>query len=177
MKREMIDQNGLVIWQFHDYLHTLTPDPTILGLVKELGWNELAALGTPYVYQVSTMTLVNMVDWIKERTGAATMRVVGDPGLLCNGIAVLPGFPPAEMQMEALANTQVDVLITGEVHEWETSEYARDANAFGLKKGLIAMGHQASEEPGIKWMKQWIEGRLPGVPVHFIPAGSAFWKR
>jgi putative NIF3 family GTP cyclohydrolase 1 type 2 len=174
MKRELIEKNRLVIWRFHDYLHTLTPDPTIMGLVNELGWNELAAPGMPYVYQVSPMTLEKMVGWIKERTGAAAMRVVGDPGLLCKGVAVLPGFPPAEMQMEALANPQVNVLITGEVHEWETSEYARDANIFGLKKGLIVMGHQASEEPGMKWVKQWIEGRLPGVPVHFIPTGSTF---
>ena len=45
----------------------------------------------------------------------------------------------------------VDALITGEVFEWETSEFARDAWHLGLGKGLIVTGHAASEELKKYW--------------------------
>ncbi len=44
----------------------------------------------------------------------------------------------------------VEVLLVGEVPEWETVEYVRDASAQGRHKALILLGHEVSEEPGMK---------------------------
>lgn len=68
----------------------------------------------------------------------------------------------------------MDALIVGEIHEWETSEYARDALQLGYKKGLIVTGHAASEEPGMRWIIPWLQERLPGIPIHFVATGSPF---
>jgi len=40
--------------------------------------------------------------------------------------------------------SQPDVLIVGELHEWETAENVRDARALGEKKPLIIPGHPVS---------------------------------
>lgn len=37
-KRRLIEESRVVIWRFHDYLHSLPPDSTIMGLFKELNW-------------------------------------------------------------------------------------------------------------------------------------------
>jgi putative NIF3 family GTP cyclohydrolase 1 type 2 len=92
----------------------------------------------------------------------------------CEQIAVLPGFPPAEFQIGSLGETNVDVLVTGEIHEWEVSEYVRDATHLGYPKGLIVIGHAASEEPGMRRIIPWLEERLPDVPIHFVQTGSPF---
>ena len=68
----------------------------------------------------------------------------------------------------------VDALITGEIHEWETSEYVRDANHLGYKKGLVVIGHAASEEPGLKRIVPWLEERLPGVAIRFVSTNNPF---
>src|SRR5258706_12660829 len=37
-KRRLIEENGLVIWRFHDYLHSVPPASTAMGLLRGLIW-------------------------------------------------------------------------------------------------------------------------------------------
>jgi putative NIF3 family GTP cyclohydrolase 1 type 2 len=173
-KRRLIEKSGVVVWRFHDYLHSLPPDSTLMGLRKELGWEAYALPEQPFLCTIPPMTLLALAEWVKGRLGLGAVRVVGDLEQPCETIGLLPGFPPAEMQMGVLGHPSVDVLIAGEIHEWETSEYVRDAAHLGYKKGLIVTGHLASEEPGMKWIIPWLQERLPGIVIRFVPTGIAF---
>lgn len=173
-KRELIEEHHIVIWRFHDYLHSLPPDRTFMGLVQELGWEANGPAEHPFVCFIQPMTLLELGQSVKEKLGAKSVRVVGDLTMQCERVALLPGFPPATWQMESLGTANVDVLITGEIHEWETSEYVRDTTHFGLKKGLIVIGHLTSEEPGMRLIIPWLEERLPDVPIRFVSSGSPF---
>jgi putative NIF3 family GTP cyclohydrolase 1 type 2 len=173
-KRQLIAENNIVIWRFHDYLHSLPPDSTFMGLLNELQWDANGSPEHPYICSIESMTLMELGQYIKERLGLQTVRVVGDLTSRCERVALLPGFPPAAWQMGSLGEAGADVLITGEIHEWETSEYVRDATHLGLKKGLIVIGHMASEEPGMRRIIPWLEEQLPNVPIHFVSSGSPF---
>ena len=172
-KRKLIEKSGLVIWRFHDYLHSLPPDNTVLGLIEELGW-QVETSEEPFVCHIPPMTLLALAQRVKQRLGLGAVRMVGDLASTCKTIGVSPGSPPGEMQISVLGRADVDVLITGEINEWETSEYARDATHLGFKKGLIVTGHSSSEEPGMKRIIPRLQGRLPGVSIQFISTGSAF---
>jgi hypothetical protein len=65
-------------------------------------------------------------------------------------------------------------LIVGEVSEWETAEYIRDANLLGSKIALIVLGHALSEEPGMEWLVEWLQPKLPGTKIIHIPSGNPF---
>jgi putative NIF3 family GTP cyclohydrolase 1 type 2 len=173
-KRRLIEEHHLVVWRFHDYLHSIPPDNTIMGLLKELNWKANISIEQPWLSDIQPITLLELGEWVKAHLGLRTVRVVGDLTSVCKRIAVLPGFPPAEMQIGVLGDPSVDALIAGEIHEWETSEYARDANHLGYKKGLIVIGHAASEEPGMRRIIPWLEERLPGVSIQFVSSGSPF---
>ena len=173
-KRRLIAENQIVIWRFHDYLHSVPPDSTVMGLLHELNWEANVTPEQLYLSQIQPLTLLELGQWVKMRLGLKTIRIVGDLTWHCERIAILPGFPPAEFQMDCLGDAGTDVLITGEIHEWETSEYVRDANHLGYKKGLIVIGHAASEEPGLRWIIPWLEKTLPGVAIHFVSSGSPF---
>ncbi len=173
-KRRLIEESRVVIWRFHDYLHSLLPDSTIMGLFKELNWEANGLPEHPYMCSIQPMTLLEVGHWVKKQLGLQTVRMLGDLTLRCERVALLPGFPPAEFQMDSLGEADADVLITGEIHEWEVSEYVRDATHMGYKKGLIVIGHAASEEPGMRWIIPWLEERLPGVAIHFVSTGSPF---
>jgi putative NIF3 family GTP cyclohydrolase 1 type 2 len=173
-KRRLVEENRLVIWRFHDYLHSLPPDSTVMGLVKALNWESNQSSEQPDLCHIQPITLLELGQLIKQRLSLPTIRVVGDLAMRCEQIAVLPGFPPAEFQIGSLGETNVDVLVTGEIHEWEVSEYVRDATHLGYPKGLIVIGHAASEEPGMRRIIPWLEERLPDVPIHFVQTGSPF---
>ncbi|GAB4567345.1 MAG: hypothetical protein Kow0047_19460 [Anaerolineae bacterium] len=173
-KRELIERHGLVIWRFHDYLHRLPPDATIMGLREELGWGAPAEPDTTYLCPISPMTLRQLTRVIQERLAPCQPRIVGAPDMICRTVALLPGAAGMGMHLEALRRSDVDVLVVGEVHEWETSEYVRDAVYLGVNKALIVLGHAISEEPGMRWIVPWLRSRIPGVPVTFIAAGSPF---
>lgn len=68
------------------------------------------------------------------------------------------------------------MLIAGEAAEWETVEYVRDASAQGRHKGLILLGHEVSEEAGMKQCAEDLRALFPGVPVIHIPADQPLWN-
>ncbi|HLO15375.1 MAG TPA: Nif3-like dinuclear metal center hexameric protein [Anaerolineales bacterium] len=173
-KRQLIEKSGVVIWRFHDYLHSLPPDSTSMGLLQALDWEAQALPDEPYFCMIAPMTLLELGQRVKDRLGLSAIRVVGDLETTCEKVCLLPGFPPAEMQIGALGRPDIDVLITGEIHEWETSEYVRDATHLGFPKGLIIIGHAASEEPGMQWIIPWLRERLPEVVIRFVPTSKVF---
>jgi len=67
----------------------------------------------------------------------------------------------------------IDVAICGEINEWDTSEYVRDAIRLGQNKALIVVGHAPSEEAGMAWQAEWLRQRVAGVPITHIPSGNA----
>jgi putative NIF3 family GTP cyclohydrolase 1 type 2 len=177
-KRRLIDEAGVVIWRFHDYLHALEPDATVMGFLAALGWESHAPpdrpLRLPYVVPIPPASLDDLVGSLKATLGLGPVRVVGDPGLICRNVGLMLGAPGGERQVRFLDGDGVDVLLTGEVREWEVTEYARDAGRLGLPKALVVLGHAASEEAGMRWVVPWLEARLPGVPVTFLPTGGPF---
>jgi hypothetical protein len=65
-------------------------------------------------------------------------------------------------------------VICGEINEWETSEYIRDAFYQGRKVALVVLGHSVSEEPGMQWLVPVLQQKVPGVPITHLVSGDAF---
>ncbi len=173
-KRRLIEENHLVVWRLHDYLHAMQPDIIVAGLLKDLGWESLLPPEKPFYCHIPPMTLQQLVCYIKVKLGLEHVRIIGDLELVCQGVSLLPGFMGRERQIEILSQPEVDVLICGEIHEWETGEYVRDAIHLGHRKALIVIGHAASEEPGMKRIIPWLQMHVPGIPVDFVPTGKLF---
>ncbi len=55
------------------------------------------------------------------------------------------------MQVAALAGDNIAAISCGEINEWETGAYERDVVYFGRPKGLLVIGHGASEEDGMAY--------------------------
>jgi len=80
------------------------------------------------------------------------------------------------MHRRLLQRADVDALLMGEAQEWEGIEYGADANALGQRKGLIVIGHIASEQDGMgQELVEWLQPLVPEVKVRFIPAAELFW--
>jgi putative NIF3 family GTP cyclohydrolase 1 type 2 len=91
-------------------------------------------------------------------------------------VGMVLGAGGSAAQIRMLQRDDVEVLLAGETHEWETVEYVRDAVTAGKAKALILLGHANSEEAGMENCADWLKGFITEVPVQFIPAGDPFWS-
>ena len=78
------------------------------------------------------------------------------------------------MQVSIAEKFTPDLLIVGELQEWETAEYIRDAGLLGSNISLIVLGHAESEEPGMEWMAEWLQPKLPGLKITHIASKNPF---
>jgi putative NIF3 family GTP cyclohydrolase 1 type 2 len=173
-KRKLIDDHGIVIWRFHDYWHRHQPDGIMMGLISTLGWESYLNDGKRPVFTLPETTVGNLITTVKNKLGCKTVRVVGDPDIICSSIALSPGSPGPEWQMALLDDDDIDVLLTGEVHEWEIAEFARDAVLQGRQKALVLLGHANSEEAGMAYLVDWLRPKFPQIDLWHVPVGDAF---
>jgi putative NIF3 family GTP cyclohydrolase 1 type 2 len=173
-KEAFIREHHLVVWRFHDLWHLRNPDGILAGVTAKLDWQKFQDPTEPHVFKLPPTTLANLERSLKQKLGAASFRVVGDPNLHVTGVALLPGASGEVKQVKMLERDDVQVLVAGEAAEWETVEYVRDAVTQGRQKALILLGHEVSEEPGMEYCATWLRTLFPGIPVEFVKAGSPF---
>jgi putative NIF3 family GTP cyclohydrolase 1 type 2 len=173
-KLAFIKEHNLVIWRFHDHWHARRPEPMGTALAQFLGW-ERFPVSEDRVYSIPPTTLAAVVREVRSKLGVYAVRVIGDPDTRISSVAFLPGTPPSSISV-ARVLPRVDLVIVGEQREWEGIYYAHDAVTSGEKKGLIAIGHAISEDPGMKACADWLKAFITEVPVEWIPAGEPFAK-
>lgn len=168
-KLRFIQDQGLVVWRFHDHAHMLRPDPLVVGSARVLGLTEYASQTERGVYVVPETTLRALATDVARRTGGHAIRVCGDPEMKVTRLALGPGYgvPPLTQA--------VDVVIGGEASEaGGQTEYALDARALGRTRGVILLGHMMSEDFGMREVADWLRAIVTDVPVEWIAAGEPF---
>jgi putative NIF3 family GTP cyclohydrolase 1 type 2 len=174
-KDDFIRKHNLVVWRFSDHWRMRAPDPYAQGLVEALGWTKFAGGNDPRRIAIPEISLEVLALHVKKSLHSrGGMRILGDPKLRVQRIALLPGTTPIQASIETLPD--VDGIIAGEVREWESVEYVRDTVALGGKKALILVGRIVSEEPGMRVCAQWLKTIVPEVDATPVFAGDPYWR-
>ncbi len=173
-KLEYIRQHHLVVYRFHDTWHMREPDGILVGVVEELGWKPYQSGVDPNLFTLPPTTVAQLAASLRSKTGSRSIRIVGDPKMTVTKVGLLPGAAGLKEQVKMLESDEVQVLVAGESAEWEGVEYAQDASAEGRHKALILLGHEISEEAGMRYCAEWLKGVFPGVPIEYIRAGEPF---
>lgn len=176
-KLQLINESGLAIYRLHDYIHRYKPDGITKGLVHELNWGNYIEENSPVatVLKVPTMTLKEVVEHVKRKLAIDYVRAVGNASMPVSRIGLFVGFRGGGASVIPFFEKEnLDLVIYGEGHEWETPEYVRDSVSVGNNKSLIILGHAESEEPGMKYFAKELKQLFPDIPVHFIPGKPNF---
>jgi len=180
-KKALIDDNRISIWRYHDHMHIGKTDLIYTGLLKYMGWTDYLDTGIPqpHCYTIPSTSVTDLVGFLKETLGMKVIRVVGDPDMKCSRVGILVGggslgLGQEEMPARLMHDRQLEVMICGEITEWTLSAYVRDAAALGFSRAMIIVGHERSEEPGMKALAERLQPLLRGIPVHFSDAGEPF---
>lgn len=174
-KRAFIRENHVVVLRMHDHWHRRHPDGIATGMARALAWEQHRDPQSEYLFTLPETTLGALAASIRQRLGAPTLRVVGDSTLRVTRVALVPGAAGFALHRQALQRNDVDVVVIGEAHEWETVEYVADAITAGKKKALIITGHIPSEQAGMEEFARWLGTFLTDVPVTFVAAADPFW--
>jgi putative NIF3 family GTP cyclohydrolase 1 type 2 len=174
-KRDYLAAHNVVIFRMHDHVHDRRPDFTYVGSARELGLDPAREMPPgSHRFTIPETTLEALAANVQRRLGIRALRVVGDPQARVSRIQLGVGYATP-----AANGNDVDVVISGEQQEvdgfLDAPEYVIDAAALGIPKGWIMLGHNVSEEAGMREMAQWIETLVPEVPVQLITSGEPFW--
>ena len=173
-KVELLQKHGIAVWRFHDYIHAHNPDGVRMGVMEKLGWKKYYDPANPVMVTLPPTTLGDLIDHVKEKLGIKEVRIIGDTKQICSRVALMPGAYGGRAQISVLEREKPDVMLCGEIHEWETGEYVRDARALGASLSLVILGHSVSEEPGLEWLVHWLQPRIPEIRVTHIESGDPF---
>jgi putative NIF3 family GTP cyclohydrolase 1 type 2 len=174
-KQQFIDKNRLVVFRLSEHWKPRQPDPLVQGMAAAFGWSKYQTAGDPLLFEIPALKLDAMAGNVKNALRSrGGMRVIGDPGTMVQRVGLLPGTTPIQAALKMLPN--VDVIIAGEVREWESVEYVRDKVFATEKKALVLVGRVVSEEPGMNVCANWLKTFVSDVPIRHLPAGDPYWR-
>lgn len=174
-KNAFIDKNKLVIFRLSDHWILRKPDPRAVGLAAAMGWTKYRSNEDGLHYDIPAISLDALASQLKKTLGTrGGIRVIGDPTTRVQKIGMLPGYTQIQASVAMLPS--VDLIIAGEVQEWESATYAQDVVFAGVKKGFISIGRIVNEQPGMQVCADWLKTFVPEVPVKFISAGDPYWR-
>ncbi len=172
-KADLLKQHNIAVWRNHDYIHSLAADGVRAGVLAQLAWSKYDSPAGSEIVNVPAVNLRALIKQLKEKMNIATLRYIGNLAQVCTKVLLMPGAVGGKRQIEGMHKEKPDVLICGEIQEWETAEYVRDARAKGDQLSLIILGHIASEEAGSEFMAAWLKERVPEISTIHIPAGAS----
>jgi putative NIF3 family GTP cyclohydrolase 1 type 2 len=175
-KKKFINDNKLVIWRFHDYIHSMKPDGIETGMINRLGWKDYLVKGTSNQFVMPETTLNDLLKNLKHVFPKNAFYVIGNPDMKLTNVRLAVGAPGSARHIGLLEDKNVDVVVAGEAQQWETYEYMRDAVDQGRKKAIIFLGHINSEEAGMEYCCTWLKSFIKDIPVFYIEKGPSFWS-
>ncbi len=151
-KRKLIEESGITIYRYHDYMHHREIDQIPEGELYYLGLKG-NFVKTPYSasYMFTAeepISAYELATKMENELGIKRVRIAGTRDKKSTKIALCFGTPGGVFEL--LTSEDVEIVLTGEACEWKLAEYARDADALGMNKTLIVMGHIGSERDGMR---------------------------
>jgi len=174
-KNAFIEKHQLVVFRLTQHWNQRKPDPRAQGLASAMGWTKYKTGDDALRYEVPATTLDALANQLKKTLGIrGGIRAIGDRTITVRKIGLLPGYTMIQAAIAMMPG--VDVIVAGEVQEWESATYAQDVAFAGLRKGFISIGRVVNEAAGMQVCADWLATIVPEVPVRFISAGDPYWR-
>jgi putative NIF3 family GTP cyclohydrolase 1 type 2 len=174
-KREFIEKNGLVVFRLRDHWQERKENEMVTALAGALGWSSGRVKADDALYDIPAATAEETVNLIRRRLNIrGGLRAVGDRRATVRRALVHPGaMTPATMWQRY---SEVDLIVAGEVREWENTFYAADIFTAGEQRAFVTVGRVVSEDPGMRACAEWLKTVVKEVPSRWIAAGDPYWR-
>jgi len=173
-KRQFIEKNALVVFRLRDHWQARKENDMVTALAGALGWSSRVK-SDDALYDIPPATAEETVAAIRTKLDLrAGLRAVGDRTATVRRVLLFPGaMTPATMWQRY---SEVDMIVAGEVREWENTHYAADMFTAGEKRALVTIGRVVSEDPGMRACAEWLKSVVREVPARWIGVGDPYWR-
>jgi len=174
-KREFIQKNNLVVFRLRDHWQSRKQNEMVTGLADALGWSKHRVKPDDVLYEIPSSSAEETVALIRSKLNLrAGLRAVGDRKTVVRRVLLHPGSMTPDIMWKRYS--EVDMLVAGEVREWENTHYAADIFTAGEKRALVTTGRVASEDPGMRACAEWLKIIVKDAPARWIAAGDPYWR-
>jgi putative NIF3 family GTP cyclohydrolase 1 type 2 len=174
-KHAFIEKNGLVVFRLHDHWQARKEGDMAEGLAGALSWQTYRVRTEDALYNIPPASAEATVAHIRSKLNLrAGLRVVGDRNASIRRVLLFPGAMSTAIMWQRYS--EVDMIIAGEVREWENTHYAADMFTAGERRALVTTGRVVSEEPGMRRCAEWLKTIVKEVPASWIAVGDPYWR-
>lgn len=174
-KKELIEKNGLVVYRMRDGWQARKENDMTAGLAESLGWTKYRVKPDDVLYDIPKASAEDTVAYIRKKLNLrGGLRAVGDRKATVRRVLLYPGTMTPATMWQRYEDT--DLIVAGEVREWENTHYAADIYTIGEKRGLITIGRVVSEDPGMRACAAWLKTVVKEVPARWITVGDLYWR-
>ena len=167
-KRQFAEDNGMVVWRFHDHWHMHKPEPISVAFFRKLGIEVDAGLDA--LVEIPPTRLGDLVTRFERALRTPNIRYWGDPD------QVVRRMRWGGHQLANIAGADTDVFIWAEPKEFNVFEYFQDARQLGVPRSIIGATHQLIEEWGmLEPCANWVRDLVPEVPVRGLQSRELYW--
>lgn len=192
-KKALLDEADITVWRNHDHIHSGLPDGNggwydgiFKGFLHETGLEQhyIKKVGTVVQYRgmpvnlniPEGITVKELANKIIKGANLNGIRTIGDPNTVVHKVSIPMhqiGFADKET-ISIINKNNIDCLIAMELIDFTTNIYMRDGIMLGDSKAILAVGHFNVEEPGMKYMLNWLPEALGTneIPSTFVQSGD-----
>lgn len=175
-KRALIEDSGLVIFRYHDCMHARIVDQITEGELHYLGLtgkiDRTPYFGSYILNSDREITALEIAERFECELGVKHVKIAGSRDHKSKRIALCFGAPGGVFEL--LCDDSVDIVLTGEACEWKLAEYARDADALGMPKSLVVIGHIGSERDGMRLLTERMAEQYPTLDIKYFECGEVY---
>ena len=186
-KKKLMEDYGIVVWRFHDYIHSGIKygdgyiDGIFYGLAQELGWQNALCnqdLSDAVYYECKQTTAREVGKQLIETFNLNGLKCVGNLDAKVNKILVcghvMEGSNSNDL-IKKVDKEDINLLIPLELIDFTLTEYVKDSAQLGIDRCILVPGHFNIEEPGMKYMEKWLDKALPEkIPFKYVQAGDMY---
>ena len=184
-KKKLLDETNIVVWRDHDYIHSGIPmedgsytDGIFYGVMKVFGWEDYLDddIARPLTYRFPKRTVSDLAKELITKNNLNGMRITGDQNAVIEKVRIITHIigPNDNAVTKSIEEDNIDAVISMEITDFTVSEYIRDSAMLNRPRAAINMGHFNTEEPGMKYMVEYLPKVVGDIPVHFVQSGDAF---
>ena len=171
-KKQLLEESGLTIYRLHDFMHAMDPDLIHSGLTGALGLSGHYEDKNHFVLD-TPISAVELAERMENELGMDHIRICGSRNHKATKLIVACGAT-GHSYLETIRNGNFELMIVGEMCEWNEGEYIRDWAELTDDKSALFLGHALSERDGMKHLTHLLASRYPDIEFRYFECGNLF---
>jgi len=171
-KKQIIDESGLVIYRLHDFMHAVYPDMIDKGLMDRLGIAGHFEGKDDFVLD-EPISAIELAKRVEAQLGMQHVRICGSRDHKTTHLTLECGAPGSTL-LETIRSGDFELIVTGELCEWNEGEYIRDWCELSGDKAAIITGHALGERAGMKCLTKSLSERYPELEFRYFECGDVY---